>query len=128
MYEIRLANFGSILSCDYENPVKGQPFGSFYYSAPEKLLSMEFSANSDLFSVGGILYFMLAGKVLYEEVEEWDTETYIEKVKNGSISFPKIISNLSSECWNLLYRLLKLHSSDRMSFSEFFDHPFFSQD
>jgi len=123
-YAVRLADFGSILSCDYENPVKGQPFGSFYYTAPEKLLSKEFSANSDLFSAGCILYFMVAGHALYSEVKEWDTDSYIEKVKEANINIPN--NNLSPSFWNILYRLLQPQSTERLSFPDFFDHSFIS--
>lgn len=67
--QIKLIDYGTVsvasLDENQETLVETVPQGSLNYIAPETLLNMEASYQSDLFSLGVIAYEMLTGKLPY---------------------------------------------------------------
>lgn len=88
------------------------------YQAPEILDSKQYDAKGDLWSVGIILYECLTGSSPYK------ADNYLQliaKIKSETIRMP---NNISPECRDLLQNLLKVDPNERISFEDFFAHPF----
>lgn len=96
--------------------------GSPLYMAPEILLGHEYDARVDLWSIGVILYQCLFGQTPYHCTS---TDDLVHKFKTNQIkiSFPSK-PKISSNCRDLLKRLLEFDPKVRISFDAFFQHPF----
>jgi len=118
--KLKLADFGlaqSLGNGEIETSLKGSPL----YMAPEILLNKGYDASVDLWSVGVILYESLFGKAPYSSQNMADL---IEKIKTDSaIKIPTNVK-LSAEVEDLLKRLLERKPEQRITFDEFFNHPF----
>lgn len=117
---LKVADFGFAqhLKLGQENTsIKGSPL----YMAPEILLKHCYDATADLWSIGVILYECLFGRAPYSSktLHELLDKIRIEK----KIEIPKG-SRISPECEDLLCRLLQRSPKDRITFEEFFKHPF----
>ncbi|KAL4529998.1 hypothetical protein Ndes2437B_g08473 [Nannochloris sp. 'desiccata'] len=96
--------------------------GSPLYMAPEILLSQKYDAKADLWSVGTILYEALAGRPPYTGGNQ---VALIRNIRDREARLPpEVATGLSQECRALVYALLKRNVADRLTFEEFFDHPF----
>ncbi len=93
-----------------------------YVQAPEILLCQPYDGKADLWSVGAILYEMLTGS------PPFNVRTHIELVRllvTEQVRYPKNL-NVSAECLDLLQSLLKKNKDERISWHDFFRHPFIS--
>jgi len=116
---IKIADFGYaryIETQDLAETTCGTPL----YMAPEVLQSQKYDSKADLWSVGCIMYEMLTGRVPFAAQTHYQL---FEKIKSQEVAIP-IDLNISDECRDLLLRLLKKTPTDRISFEEFFHHPF----
>jgi len=95
--------------------------GSPLYMAPEILRYEKYDATADLWSVGTVLYEMMAGKPPFRAPNHVDLLRKIE-AKNDRIEFPSSCTS-SEELRGLVKALLKRNPVERMSFEEFFGHP-----
>lgn len=89
--------------------------------APEILLDRSYDQSADLWSIGVILYECLFGSAPYSSKS---IEELLEKIrKKQTIEIPKTKS-ISSNCEDLLLKLLIHDPKQRISFSNFFEHDF----
>lgn len=95
--------------------------GSPLYMAPEILRYEKYDATADLWSVGTVLYEMMAGRPPFRAPNHVDLLRKIE-AKNDKIDFPQSCVS-SDELRGLVKALLKRNPVERMSFEEFFGHP-----
>lgn len=118
MIDFSFSSFAQHLASDEENSVvKGSPL----YMAPEIILHRRYDFRADLWSIGVILYECLFGAAPYRSKS---VEELVEKVKAlQKIEIPPN-SKISSECEDLLNRLLKHDPDKRITFEEFFNHDF----
>lgn len=119
VYILKLCDFGfaSISEEEEELGIKGSPL----YMGPEIIITGKYDARADLWSIGVIFYECLFGKAPYSSKT---IEELIEKVKNKQqIDYPPN-SKISSECEDLLTRLLQHDPDKRISFQDFFNHDF----
>ncbi|XP_076465015.1 serine/threonine-protein kinase ULK3-like [Babylonia areolata] len=117
---IKLADFGfakAVFEGDELQVMRGSPL----YMAPEIICQKSYDARVDLWSVGVILYECLFGRApfastSFKELGEkiWDSKP---------VELPPGVQ-VSDHCRDLLLRLLQRNPDDRISFDEFFDHPF----
>jgi serine/threonine-protein kinase ULK/ATG1 len=92
--------------------------GSPLYMAPEILRYEKYDATADLWSVGTVLYEMMAGRPPFRAPNHVDLLRKIE-AKNDKIDFPSSCVS-SDELRGLVRALLKRNPLERMSFEEFF--------
>ena len=100
--------------------------GSPLYMAPEILSYRKYDAKADLWSVGAILYELLVGRPPFSGQTPMQLRRVIER--SGGAKIPGAVARtLSPECVALLGGLLRKDPVERMSFEEFFAHPFFDE-
>lgn len=118
--DLKIADFGLaqyLRSNDSASSMRGSPL----YMAPEILLGSSYDARVDLWSIGIILYECLFGKAPYSS---GTFHELAEKIKcDKKIIIPNGI-HLSQNCRDLLSRLLERNPDKRISFEDFFSHPF----
>lgn len=117
---LKLADFGlsqRLSKDETKTSIRGSPL----YMAPEMLLDRRYDAKVDLWSVGVILYECIFGRAPYKSE---NVDQLLEKIKEDKpIVIPRKV-DLSNECHDLLTRCLKRDHSQRISFDDFFSHPF----
>ncbi|KAM4747732.1 serine/threonine-protein kinase ULK3 isoform 2-T2 [Rhinophrynus dorsalis] len=117
---LKLADFGfaqHMSSLDEPQALRGSPL----YMAPEMVCSRHYDARVDLWSVGVILYEALFGKAPFASKSFSELEEKIRSYR--TIELPAR-PRVSVECHDLLQRLLERDPDQRISFPEFFTHPF----
>ncbi|XP_012223822.1 serine/threonine-protein kinase unc-51 isoform X1 [Linepithema humile] len=99
--------------------------GSPMYMAPEVIMSLQYDAKADLWSIGTILYQCLTGKAPHPASNPHALKSIYENTVN---LVPRCANNIppgtSPELTNLLMGLLRREATDRMDFDQFFGHAF----
>ena len=100
--------------------------GSPMYMAPEIMDRSKYNNQTDLWSIGMILYEMLYGKHPYQNCKSY------EEIKNKNNQFDDIIlipppntpnKKVSNECLTLLKNLLQKDVKKRITWTDFFNNP-----
>ena len=94
--------------------------GSPMYMSPEMLHRQKYETSSDLWSLGVIMFELITGHTPFHAKNFQELE---KQILQPVVLPEKYISKLSNKCQNLLLRLLKTDSKDRISWSELFVHP-----
>ena len=98
--------------------------GSPLYMAPEILLGQRYDAKADLWSCGAVLYEMVVGKPPFSGQTQL---ALLQNIQRHDVVLPeKLKPKLSPECRSLIFSLMRRNPVERMSFEEFFSHPFVS--
>lgn len=84
-------------------------------------MSLQYDAKADLWSLGTIVFQCLTGKAPFQAHTPQELKMFYEK--NANLA-PKIPHGTSAELTDLLCGLLRRNAKDRMSFDNFFNHPF----
>lgn len=95
--------------------------GSPLYMAPEIVRKHQYDAKADLWSVGVILYECLFGKAPYSSRT---IEELLLRIRKAEPIVLPPNARISNECHDLLRRLLAHEPAQRISFADFFAHPF----
>uniref|UniRef100_A0A7N0U9N9 Protein kinase domain-containing protein n=1 Tax=Kalanchoe fedtschenkoi TaxID=63787 RepID=A0A7N0U9N9_KALFE len=98
--------------------------GSPLYMAPEIMQSQKYDAKADLWSVGAILFQLVTGRTPFNGNTQIQLLQNI--MKSTDLYFPPNNNGLSSECKDLCRKLLRRNPVERLTFEEFFNHPFLS--
>ena len=102
-----------------------EPCGTSYYVAPE-VLRLRYSRSCDLWSVGVVLYCLLAGFPPFNGASE---EAILEQVKHGVLSFAQDAWRSTSESAKELVRLLLTRDRHkRISAAAALRHPWLEAD
>ncbi|CAB3396771.1 unnamed protein product [Caenorhabditis bovis] len=117
---IKLADFGFARFLN-EGVMAATLCGSPMYMAPEVIMSMAYDAKADLWSIGTILYQCLTGKAPFVASTPPQLKAFYEKSRELR---PNIPDWCSPSLRDLLLRLLKRNAADRITFQDFFTHPF----
>ncbi|KAM9734797.1 serine/threonine-protein kinase ULK1 isoform 2-T2 [Menidia menidia] len=117
---IKIADFGFARYLQ-NNMMAATLCGSPMYMAPEVIMSQNYDAKADLWSIGTIVFQCLTGKAPFQASSPQDLRLFYEKNKNLSPNIPR---ETSQHLRHLLLGLLQRNHKDRMDFDEFFCHPF----
>lgn len=115
---LKIADFG--FACQFEQSVMLETLcGTPLYMAPEIVKRNKYTPQTDLWSLGVILYEMLFHSHPYGK--PYNLLDLIKKVEKNKIIMPK--NNLSSDCESLLTGLLQVDPKKRISWEDLFAHP-----
>uniref|UniRef100_A0A3B5L903 non-specific serine/threonine protein kinase n=1 Tax=Xiphophorus couchianus TaxID=32473 RepID=A0A3B5L903_9TELE len=95
--------------------IVGSLFSFWLFRAPEVIMSQNYDAKADLWSIGTIVFQCLTGKAPFQASSPQDLRLFYEKNKNLSPNIPR---ETSSHLRNLLLGLLQRNHKDRMDFAE----------
>uniref|UniRef100_A0A1I7WUW6 Protein kinase domain-containing protein n=1 Tax=Heterorhabditis bacteriophora TaxID=37862 RepID=A0A1I7WUW6_HETBA len=113
---IKLADFGFARFLS-DGVMAATLCGSPMYMAPEVIMSQQYDAKADLWSIGTIVFQCLTGKAPFQAQTPPQLKAFYEK--NRELK-PNIPEYCSSQLRDLLLRLLKRNSKDRISFGDLF--------
>uniref|UniRef100_UPI0037E8D34F serine/threonine-protein kinase ULK1 isoform X2 n=1 Tax=Semicossyphus pulcher TaxID=241346 RepID=UPI0037E8D34F len=117
---IKIADFGFARYLQ-NNMMAATLCGSPMYMAPEVIMSQNYDAKADLWSIGTIVFQCLTGKAPFQASSPQDLRLFYEKNKTLSPNIPRETSN---HLRHLLMGLLQRNHKDRMDFDDVFSHPF----
>ncbi|CAA0836363.1 Protein kinase superfamily protein [Striga hermonthica] len=99
--------------------------GSPLYMAPEIMQLQKYDAKADLWSVGAILFQLVTGKTPFTGNNQIELLQNI--IKSTELQFPRKAVDLNPLCKDLCRKLLRRDPVERLTFEEFFNHPYLSQ-
>ncbi|KAL6520950.1 hypothetical protein OROGR_017519 [Orobanche gracilis] len=99
--------------------------GSPLYMAPEIMQLQKYDAKADLWSVGAILFQLVTGKTPFTGNNQIELLQNI--IKSTELQFPPKAIDLNPHCMDLCRKLLRRNPVERLTFEEFFNHPYLSQ-
>uniref|UniRef100_A0A8C3ARW2 non-specific serine/threonine protein kinase n=1 Tax=Cyclopterus lumpus TaxID=8103 RepID=A0A8C3ARW2_CYCLU len=111
---IKIADFGFARYLQ-SNMMAATLCGSPMYMAPEVIMSQNYDAKADLWSIGTILFQCLIGKAPFQASSPQDLRLFYEKNKTLSPNIPR---ETSSHLRHLLLGLLQRNHKDRMDFGQ----------
>uniref|UniRef100_H3CEZ7 non-specific serine/threonine protein kinase n=1 Tax=Tetraodon nigroviridis TaxID=99883 RepID=H3CEZ7_TETNG len=117
---IKIADFGFARHLQ-TNAMAATMCGSPMYMAPEVIMSQHYDAKADLWSIGTIVYQCLTGKAPFRASSPQELRLFYESNRTLLPSVPK---ETSRDLKHLLMGLLQRNHRERISFEEFFHHPF----
>ncbi|XP_032899814.1 serine/threonine-protein kinase ULK1 isoform X2 [Amblyraja radiata] len=117
---IKIADFGFARYLQ-SNMLAATLCGSPMYMAPEVIMSQNYDAKADLWSIGTIVYQCLTGKAPFQANSPQNLRLFYEKNKTLVPNLPR---ETSTHLRHLLLGLLVRSYKERMDFGEFFHHPF----
>lgn len=114
---LKIVDFG--LSNMYEkNQLLKTACGSPCYAAPEMIAGKKYHGiRTDIWSSGVVLYAMVCGYLPFEDPK---TSNLYKKIMNAQYTLPKF---LSSDCKDMLTRILNTNSEERYKISDIRGHP-----
>ncbi|KAF7730309.1 hypothetical protein EC973_002553 [Apophysomyces ossiformis] len=97
--------------------------GSLGYSAPEVIMHQKYTGpETDIWSLGVILYTMLAGEMPFDDDSEIITR---RKIVKGDYEIP---SYFSPEASDLIRNVLKLNPAERLTMDQIINHPWLTME
>uniref|UniRef100_A0AAZ3RDW9 non-specific serine/threonine protein kinase n=1 Tax=Oncorhynchus tshawytscha TaxID=74940 RepID=A0AAZ3RDW9_ONCTS len=109
---IKIADFGFARYLQ-SNMMAATLCGSPMYMAPEVIMSQNYDAKADMWSIGTVVYQCLVGKPPFQANSPQDLRMFYEKNKS---LLPIIPRETSPPLGNLLLGLLQRNQKDRMDF------------
>ena len=115
--DVKIIDFGLSNSYSHEHLLKTF-CGSLYFAAPELLSARPYCGPEiDVWSFGVVLYVLVCGKVPFDDQS---MPALHSKIKRGHVEYPAWIS---SDCRDLLSRMLVVDPLQRASLAEVKRHP-----
>lgn len=116
---IKLTDFG-LSKMIFSNQKIESSSGTLAYVAPEALTDVEYGMESDLWSVGIIMYLLVHGRLPF------DGKLPYEVINSILINKPPIKKTLSVELQDILTKLLEKNPKNRISAKDALNHSFFN--
>uniref|UniRef100_A0A8C3LRW2 Serine/threonine-protein kinase PLK n=1 Tax=Chrysolophus pictus TaxID=9089 RepID=A0A8C3LRW2_CHRPC len=117
--ELKVGDFGLAAYQDASDQKKKTICGTPNYLAPEVLLRQGHGPESDVWSLGCVMYTLLCGNPPFETLDLKETYRYIKQVDYILPTF------LSLPARHLIAGILKRNPQDRLTLDEILDHEFF---
>ena len=119
----KLADFG--FSKIMEEDITRTKLGTPATMAPEVMMIKNYSKKADLWSVGVIMYQLLFKTLPFKAPSEKHLLNLI--INSNGPKFPETY-NISLKLKDLILKLLTVNPEKRLSWKEYFEHPFFSSE
>ena len=118
-YVIKIADFGWSRYTEGDRPMLKTFAGTPITAAPEVLMQQTYSEKCDIWSLGVILYKVLVGKFPFEATQTLGS--LIKQIMSRKeITFPE---HISESVKSLILSMLTIDTSQRIGFTELFQHP-----
>ncbi|XP_057702217.1 MAP kinase-activated protein kinase 3 [Corythoichthys intestinalis] len=125
---LKLTDFGFAKETTQHNPLQ-TPCYTPYYVAPEVLGPEKYDKSCDMWSLGVIMYILLCGfPPFYSNTGQAISPGMKRRIRMGQYEFPNPEwADVSQEGKSLIHQLLKTDPNERMTISQFMNHPWISQ-
>ncbi|XP_061731228.1 MAP kinase-activated protein kinase 3 [Nerophis ophidion] len=125
---LKLTDFGFAKETSQHNPLQ-TPCYTPYYVAPEVLGPEKYDKSCDMWSLGVIMYILLCGfPPFYSNTGQAISPGMKRRIRMGQYEFPKPEwADVSQEGKDLINQLLKTDPNERMTITQFMNHPWISQ-
>ncbi|XP_063148016.1 MAP kinase-activated protein kinase 3 isoform X1 [Candoia aspera] len=125
---LKLTDFGFAKETTIQNALQ-TPCYTPYYVAPEVLGPEKYDKSCDMWSLGVIMYILLCGfPPFYSNTGQAISPGMKRRIRMGQYGFPKPEwSEVSDEVKQLIRQLLKTDPTERMTISQFMNHPWINQ-
>uniref|UniRef100_A0AAZ3NZ14 non-specific serine/threonine protein kinase n=1 Tax=Oncorhynchus tshawytscha TaxID=74940 RepID=A0AAZ3NZ14_ONCTS len=125
---LKLTDFGFAKEITTLNSL-ATPCYTPYYVAPEVLGPEKYDKSCDMWSLGVIMYILLCGYPPFYSNHGLAISPGMKKrIRNGQYEFPNPEwSDVSEDAKQLIRHLLKTEPTQRMSITEFMNHPWINQ-
>jgi serine/threonine-protein kinase len=115
--EVKLADFGIAKAVDRsEKSAPDVIKGKFAYMSPEQTRAAPLDARSDLFSVGTVLYLLIAGKKPFDGATDLDVIMQVRKARPEKLS--SVVKDLNVDVERLINRALRADPAKRWQSAE----------
>uniref|UniRef100_A0A3Q2CQ44 Serine/threonine-protein kinase PLK n=1 Tax=Cyprinodon variegatus TaxID=28743 RepID=A0A3Q2CQ44_CYPVA len=119
--ELRLGDFGLAAKLETVEQRKKTICGTPNYLAPEVLNRQGHSAESDVWSLGCVMYTLMCGNPPFETLDLKETYKCIKEVRYT------IPSTISPAAQKLISGILKKNPTDRLTLDQILNHEFFTK-
>ncbi|XP_041080866.1 MAP kinase-activated protein kinase 2-like isoform X2 [Polyodon spathula] len=121
---LKLTDFGFAKETTTHNSLQ-TPCFTPYYVAPEVLGPEKYDKSCDMWSLGVIMYILLCGfPPFYSNTGQAISPGMKRRIRMGQYEFPNPEwAEVSEEAKQLIHQLLKTDPSERMTISQFMNHP-----
>lgn len=125
---LKLTDFGFAKETTLQNALQ-TPCYTPYYVAPEVLGPEKYDKSCDMWSLGVIMYILLCGfPPFYSNTGQAISPGMKRRIRMGQYGFPNPEwSEVSEEAKQLIRLLLKTDPTERMTISQFMNHPWINQ-
>ncbi|XP_026529051.1 MAP kinase-activated protein kinase 3 isoform X1 [Notechis scutatus] len=125
---LKLTDFGFAKETTIQNALQ-TPCYTPYYVAPEVLGPEKYDKSCDMWSLGVIMYILLCGfPPFYSNTGQAISPGMKKRIRMGQYGFPNPEwSEVSDEAKQLIRLLLKTDPTERMTISQFMNHPWINQ-
>ncbi|XP_070695030.1 MAP kinase-activated protein kinase 3 isoform X2 [Pempheris klunzingeri] len=121
---LKLTDFGFAKETTLHNPLQ-TPCYTPYYVAPEVLGPEKYDKSCDMWSLGVIMYILLCGfPPFYSNTGQAISPGMKRRIRMGQYEFPNPEwAEVSQEAKDLIHQLLKTDPNERMTITQFTNHP-----
>ncbi|KAL2091375.1 hypothetical protein ACEWY4_013638 [Coilia grayii] len=125
---LKLTDFGFAKETTLHNPLQ-TPCYTPYYVAPEVLGPEKYDMSCDMWSLGVIMYILLCGfPPFYSNTGQAISPGMKRRIRMGQYEFPKPEwTDVSQEAKDLITQLLKTDPNERMTITQFMNHPWINR-
>ncbi|XP_059571368.1 MAP kinase-activated protein kinase 3 isoform X3 [Alligator mississippiensis] len=125
---LKLTDFGFAKETTIQNTLQ-TPCYTPYYVAPEVLGPEKYDKSCDMWSLGVITYILLCGfPPFYSNTGQAISPGMKQRIRMGQYGFPNPEwSEVSEEAKQMIRLLLKTDPTERMTISQFTNHPWINQ-
>ncbi len=109
-----------------EDDITSTKLGTPATMAPEIMMHTNkgYTNKVDLWSIGVISYQLLYKRLPFTGYNEQDL---LNNIRTKALNFPES-KKLSKQCQELLVKLLQIDPEKRITWKEYYEHPFFKND
>jgi serine/threonine protein kinase len=124
VHQVKLADFG-LSKIIVPGEIMFESCGTPAYVAPEVLRKQGYQNEVDIWSTGVILYTMLARALPFHSQDKKQTFKLIKEA-DPDMTEAEVWGSISSECKDLINKMLIKNPKDRITVPEALKHPWFN--